>query len=796
MGMLQSRMQTNRKRVATRARAPDTDAFQPGSRHAKIAPEIPMDVPPPALVVTLCGRVALWSDGVEHQLSGRHPRLLLALLATERSRSVPRDELADALWGEAVPESWQASLRVSLSKLRAFLVAAGLERASLMSSGAGGYQLELGSRVEIDVERARSNLEVAERSLAAGDLVVACEASAAARVVLAAPLVPGADGPWIEDRRRAARRLLVRALEVEAEARAARGESGRAVAAAQEAVALEPFEESAHRALMRAHAAGGNKAQALRSYERCRQLLSAELGIDPSPATEAVYLKVVKDETVLPAAISTRPVMLEEGGAGRLETARTAVANRRWLEAFRLLSDADVEQPLAVEDLELLGESAFWSGKHAAAVAARERAYAAHLEAGERRAAAAVALALVSNFAVRSQLAVAGGWFETAARLLADEPEGPEHGFLAFSASAVSLDTGDLGGSLEQAKRAFDIGQRYGFADLEALGLTFQGLVFVCQDMPREALALLDEAMALATSGRVSPLSAGLIYCRSIRTWLDLFDFRRASEWIETVEQCAFDTGFGGYSGDCDAHRAVALMARGSWVEAQRAAERACEECDSFELSHVGLASYTLGELCLRRGDLTAAAAAFRRANEHGVVPQPGLALLQMARRDATGALASVKACLESMSAPLMRAWVLPAAVEIAIAAGDVEWAHVTADELSGIAETYQSVALSAAAARGRGAVHLTDPHHSEAVRHLRGAVDAFRRVEMPYELARTRVLLARALLSEGDRAGASMELESALALFDRLGAGPDAGAARRFVEELQSMAASDPLGW
>ena len=755
-----------------------------------------MDAPPPALVVTLCGRVALWSDGVEHQLSGRHPRLLLALLATERSRSVPRDELAEALWAEAVPESWQASLRVSLSKLRAFLVAAGLEPASLMSSGAGGYQLELGSSVEIDVERARSKLEVAERSLAAGDLVVACETSAAARVVLAAPLVPGADGPWIEDRRRAARRLLVRALEVEAEARAASGESSLAVAAAQEAVALEPFEESAHRALMRAHAAGGNKAEALRSYERCRQLLSAELGIDPSPATEAVYLRVVKDEPVQPAVISTRRTVLEEGGAdrrARLEAARSAVRDRRWLEAFRLLSDADVEQPLAIEDIERLGESAFWSGKHAAAVAARERAYAAHLEAGERRAAAAVALALVSNFAIRSQLAVAGGWFETAARLLADEPEGPEHGFLAFSAAAVALDAGDLRGSLEQATRAFDIGHRYGFADLEALGLTFQGLVFVCQDMPREALPLLDEAMALTTSGRVSPLSAGLIYCRSIRTWLDLFDFRRASEWIETVEQCAVDTGFGGYSGDCDAHRAVALMARGSWVEAQRAAERACEECDSFELSHVGLASYTLGELNLRRGDLTAAAAAFGRANEHGVVPQPGLALLQMARRDVIGALASVKSCLGSISVPLMRAGVLPAAVEIAIAAGDVQWARLTADELSGIAETYESVALSAAAARGRGAVQLAGPHHSDAVRHLRGAVDAFRRAEMPYELGRTRVLLARALLSSGDRAGASMELESALALFERLGAGPDAGSARRLLEELHPMAASDP---
>ncbi len=67
-----------------------------------------------------------------------------------------------------------------------------------------------------------------------------------------------------------------------------------AVKHAKEAVALEPFRETSYQLLMRAHAAVGNRAEALRVYERCRSLLSAKLGVPPSPQTEAVYLDTLR----------------------------------------------------------------------------------------------------------------------------------------------------------------------------------------------------------------------------------------------------------------------------------------------------------------------------------------------------------------------------------------------------------------------------------------------------------------------------------------------------------------------
>jgi DNA-binding SARP family transcriptional activator len=748
------------------------------------------DASAPTVRIALSGRTAITRGGTERELPGRHPGALFALLAAERHRAVPRDELAEALWGERLPATWQSSLRVAISKVRAFLVASGFEPGALMR-GAGGYRLRLGDSVEVDVETARRDVEAAERALASGQAGLAGELAASARAVLTAPLVPGAEGPWVDDRRRAARGLLVRALETEAEARLTSGEGAAAAAAAEEAVALEPFQESAHRAVMRAHAAAGNKAEALRCYERCRQVLADELGVDPSPATQALYLLLLKDEPIPEVASKPQPVVPQPaGGPVRVEAGRQALSARRWEEAFDLLARADAEGSLGPEDLEGLGEAALWTGHHQESVSARQRAHHAYLEARDQRAAARVALALASNHGIRQQPALAEGWFRTAARLLQGEPEGPDHGFLAFVAAAVLFELGELDRCLEQAQRVLEAGQRYAIPELQALGIAFQGLVLARQERVTEALPLLDEGMARATTGRLSPLSTGLIYCRTILTWLDLFEYRRAAEWIETVQRCAVETGFGGNPGDCQAHLAAALLARGSWAEAERDAELACDACEAFELSHVGLASYTLGEIHLRRGDLRRAGEAFRRANEYGVSAQPGVALLELASGNVSEAFASVKAWLDGTSSQLARARALPAAVEIALAAGHAQRARSLAEELSSIAAVYGSTALTAAAARALGAVQLSEGETVASVRGLRDAVELYRRAEIPYELASTRALLAEALLVDGDRLGAVMELEAAGALFTRLGAGPDARATEGRLHELESASA------
>ena len=250
------------------------------------------------LRVTVAGRVAIEANGVELALTGlgRAGRLMLALLACERHRPVSRDELADALWGEDLPRSWEQMLRGLVSKLRATLGDAGLDGGKALATAFGAYQLNLPSDTSVDVDEAAANRDSAAARLSAGDPQAALQLASAAADVACRPFVPGSTGPWVEGRHSELRELHLNSLELIARAATMLGRSSEAVAAAESAVALEPFRESTYLALIGAHAAAGNRAEALRAYERCRHVLAEELGVNPSPTTEAAYLALLRDD--------------------------------------------------------------------------------------------------------------------------------------------------------------------------------------------------------------------------------------------------------------------------------------------------------------------------------------------------------------------------------------------------------------------------------------------------------------------------------------------------------------------
>ncbi len=93
-----------------------------------------------------------------------------------------------------------------------------------------------------------------------------------------------------------ARCPLLRALEALAEALLVEGRPALAVPVAEEALQVDPIAESGYRLLMEAQASGGNRGAALKVYERCRRALAQELGIGPSPHTEAAYLTILRNE--------------------------------------------------------------------------------------------------------------------------------------------------------------------------------------------------------------------------------------------------------------------------------------------------------------------------------------------------------------------------------------------------------------------------------------------------------------------------------------------------------------------
>jgi ATP/maltotriose-dependent transcriptional regulator MalT len=229
------------------------------------------------------------------------------------------------------------------------------------------------------------------------------------------------------------------------------------------------------------------------------------------------------------------------------------------------------------------------------------------------------------------------------------------------------------------------------------------------------------------------------------------------------------------YMGTCLVHRAEIMTLAGAWSDALGEIRRA-EGYTRGALNErvAGQAAYLRGELFLLRGELGRAEEAYREASRRGREPQPGLALLRLAQGDAEAASAALRRALSEAPEPLRRAALLPAYIEILLAAGDLEQARSACQDLGDVAERQGSRALGAMADYARGALHLAGGDARTALVALRHACEAWQELGAPLETARTRVLVGRACAGLGDLDTAAMELEAARETFADLGAAPE----------------------
>ena len=458
----------------------------------------------------------------------------------------------------------------------------------------------------------------------------------------------------------------------------------------------------------------------------------------------------------------------------RLEQARAAAASGAWPQAYALLSEVEGGQLDDPDELEMLGEVAWWTGRVDESSDARTRAYAARLELGEEPRAGLLALKVGRELEhKRSPLAKA--WFARAERLLAEWPDAVEYGYLVRTRARLAMKAGDQDGALAHAEETIALGTRHAERNLMALGLHDKGTILVHQGDVEEGLALLDEATVAAVSGELDPYTTAVVYCGIIAACRDLGDYGRAGDWTEAAQRWCERQAISGFPGVCRVNRAEIMRLRGSWPEAEEEIQRAVDELHDFAPDIAGLAFYELGELQLRMGDLDAAEQAFREAHTLGTDPHPGLALLRLARGETDAALRGMRRALEVASDKLRRARLLPAQVEVAVAAGDAETAEAAAEELRGIAAGFGSASMAAWSAAADGSVAQARGDHSAALEKLRAAVKLFHEVEAPYEAARVRTLLADAFRADGDHDSAELELRTAQATFERLGAARDA---------------------
>jgi class 3 adenylate cyclase len=484
----------------------------------------------------------------------------------------------------------------------------------------------------------------------------------------------------------------------------------------------------------------------------------------------------------------------DEATDDRVLDGRAAIERDAFGEALALLLAADAEHLLKPADLDRLADAHGWAGHIEDALATWERACGAHLAAKDSCSAARSALLIVRESLGLGRRSVAAGWYRRAVRLLDGEQECPAHGYLALAAWSFAIARGDNDEAVALGERVLELGTRFGDLDLQALGLLRRGVALVARGESDEGLALLDEATSAAVAGDLGSDATFIVYCATVSVCRDLADYGRAGEWAAAAGRWCERRAISGFPGICRIYHAELLRLRGAWEEAEAEVRSGCAELVRAGLhANAGAGYYELGEIRLRMGDLASAESAFCKAHEAGRDPQPGLALVRLGQGRTADAVAAITRALdEHGSDRLARARLLVASVEIALASADLDRADNAASELVEIASVFGTPALGAHAAAARANVSVAQGDPESGLNKGREALAVWHELDLPYEAARVRLTVAKALFALGDHDGATLELRAAASAFVRLGARVDA---RRTSQALADQGSLPPAG-
>ncbi|MET0133421.1 MAG: AAA family ATPase [Kibdelosporangium sp.] len=254
------------------------------------------------MLIRLTGLVTIERDDAPaRHLSSAQAQVAFVRLAIERAGGTSRDQLADTVWPEGLPDTWASALRSVVSRVRGFISGDDISASPPIVAQGGRYLLRLPAGTVLDLEQAEAEVVQATEAFAAGRYADAERLAAAAVGCLERPFLPDHEGEWVNSMRERVGELLVSALETASLAASAMQDERNSLRFADEAVRRAPLRESAHRCRMTAHVAAGNRAEALRSYHELRRMLAEELGIDPAPETQAAYADLLGSPVVAPS---------------------------------------------------------------------------------------------------------------------------------------------------------------------------------------------------------------------------------------------------------------------------------------------------------------------------------------------------------------------------------------------------------------------------------------------------------------------------------------------------------------
>ena len=449
------------------------------------------------------------------------------------------------------------------------------------------------------------------------------------------------------------------------------------------------------------------------------------------------------------------------------------------------------------EALEGLAEALYLEREYAAAAAHHERAYAAYRRERRGMAAgrAARAVAWITGN-VFGDWAVQSGWFARAVTILEEAGEDrAERGWVLIIRAEL-----EPGAQVREALLgdAIAVGRRFGDPDVEFGALSYLGGVYLMTGRVEQGLVLFDEALAAICAGElrevatVDSIMCGLFWaCELVN------DVPRADQWMRAAADLLRRRNV--VAAFCRAHYGGILTAAGRWNEAERELLQAARHFDRGMPQRRAAAMIRLADLRVRQGRLEEAAQLLDGLDRHPDAIRT-LAALQLAR----GEVALARDLLERATAApddevptvgefTMVGPLLALLVDVHLEEGDLGAAERAARRLDLVAVAQRGPYLKAAAALARGRLCVASGQ-GDARACLHEALEGFSRAELPMELARTRLEMARALSGRAPEVAVA-EARAALEDFERLEAARHADAAGALLRSLGAPVRTGPKG-
>lgn len=448
-----------------------------------------------------------------------------------------------------------------------------------------------------------------------------------------------------------------------------------------------------------------------------------------------------------------------------LAEARTAYDVRAWAQAYELFAAADT---LDAADLDRYAVAAMLLGRMDEYYAIRERTYEQLLAQRDLVGAAGAALWAGMQRMVAGDVVVGGGWLARAARLI--EEDGTDSVPAAFLRMSQAFAAEDVDQAVAISSEAVADGRRLGSRDLVGLALHQQGLFLLEAGRTADGLAKLDEAMVELSSGSLSPMVTGIIYCGAITGCWTVYELRRAEEWtVAMTRWCDSQPELGNFTGECKVRRAELKQLRGAWTDARK--DLAGVSTADIDVWAAGCAAYVRGDLDRLQGHFADAEECFTEASRLGYDPQPGLALLRLQQGSVQAAAAMIRRCLSESQDDSKRVEILFAATEILLASGDLKAATTAADGLIELADKCRTTIVHALQEQAHAMIQRAEGRPDAALGPARAALRRWVELRAPYQEARTRLLIADACRALGDNESADRETAAAIATLEKLGA-------------------------